>query len=91
MTNMEDKKDKTAKLLGQGLALVQDTIDRTVAWGFGKLKDIDADTVNEQNKIVKAAKQAGGFIGKAGSEFYTEYERLKSARKEKKTEMQDRK
>ncbi len=80
---MLNKKIKVARTAGKGLAFVQDTIDRTVAWGFGKLKDVNTDTKRDENKIIKVAKQAGGFVGEMGSEFYKEYDRLKADREKK--------
>jgi hypothetical protein len=80
---MNNDKKKTAETIGRGLAFIQDAVDRTVAWGFGKLKNVNKDAEKEENKIIKVARQAGGFIGETGSEFYKEYERLKSLRKEK--------
>ena len=80
---MSDGKIKTSRVIGRSLAFVQDTIDRTISWGFGKLKSVDKDIDKTENKVLRVTKKIGGFIGEAGSEYYKEYDRLKTSRKSK--------
>ena len=80
---MNTKRHKAAMVIGMGLALVQDTTDRVVAWGFSKLKDVEKDSKPSENKIINAAKKTGGFIGETGSEYYKAYEKLKARRESK--------
>lgn len=65
------------------MAFVQDTMDRAFAWGFGKLKKVSKEPDKTENKVLKVSKKVGGFIGDTGAEYYKEYDRLKSSRKEK--------
>lgn len=81
---MNEQTKKASKVLGKGLAHVQDAVDRVFAWGFGKLKDSSKDPEKEENQVIKAGKKVGGFIGDAGVEYYDEYEKLKKARDDKK-------
>ena len=80
---MSDKKMKTSRVIGKILAFFQDTIDRIISWGFGKLKSVDKDIDKTENKVLKVTKKIGGFIGETGSEYYEEYDRLKANRKSK--------
>ena len=83
---MKNKNIRPSILLGKGLAHVQDIVDRGFFWGFKTLKSSTKNSKKEENKLLRYAKRVGGFVGEAGSEYYKEYESLKTKREKIKSD-----
>lgn len=72
-----------AEIAGEGFALLQHGIDKAVAWGFKKMKEVDTEESPEiTNPYLRTAADAGrktlGFLGRAGQAYYKRYEELKT-------------
>jgi len=87
---MSKKGNNWAKLVGHGLAHVQDGMDFAIDIGFKTMKKV-ADLPEEKkkkndNKYIHMSKKAGkevlGFLGTAGDSFYKKYGELKKEREE---------
>ena len=87
--NFRKKMRKTPVFLGKGLARFQHGLDRVFSWGFKKVQTVSKPSSTDNNNVfVRALKDLGTFVGKAGGSFYDEYERLKKE-KESKTKYRD--
>jgi hypothetical protein len=84
------KKDdpSMAETLGKGYAHVQHGIDKVIAWGFEKMKDVDAAKAPQKfenphmEKAAKAGRSVLGFLGRAGESYFKTYEDLKKNKKD---------
>lgn len=83
MSNNES--DNWAKMIGRGLAHVQNGIDHVADEGFKVLKNTGSKKIpkkkEDENKYVYAAKRFGlgvtKFLGTLGDEYYKKYGDLK--------------
>lgn len=76
---MPKKKINSAKIIGDGLAIIQHSFDKLFEFGFKEIKKQSAKEPKSKNesKIVKVLKKIGGFFGVMGEEYYRKYEELK--------------
>jgi len=83
-TKKETAQDPSlAEIAGEGFALLQHGIDRTIEWGFKKMKEAEkTKPTTIENPYLKNAAEAGrktlGFLGRAGQAYYKRYEELKT-------------
>ena len=85
---MSKKAQNWARLLGHGLAHVQDGVDFAIDIGFKAMKkaanEKSSKKKKDENKYLYAGKKAGkellGFLGEAGDAFYKKYGELKKTR-----------
>lgn len=83
------KKNTTsvAQQLGKGLAYLQDTADIVVMWGAKKLKNTEISCKKDAPKAAHTFKKVTNvtlrFFGELGDSFYSEYEKLKNQRHNK--------
>ncbi len=70
--------------MGHGLAHLQDVVDRTIAFGFKKMKHVGTKKVKEESsKFRRYFRKTAGFLGEMGSSFYEKYEEIKEKRPKK--------
>ena len=80
-----------AESLGNGLAHVQNTVDKTCEWAFEKIRETGNEELpklkKRDNKYVYGAKKAGkkllSFLGGVGDSFYDKYTELKQENDDK--------
>lgn len=71
---------KFSKKVGIFFAHVQNALDDGVCWGAKKLKNISQkkNTQQKEHAIFSATRKTAGFIGEVVTEYYREYEKLKT-------------
>lgn len=75
-------KNTFPKLIGKGLAHLQDFADRLIATGAGKLKEASAEKPKKgEGEAKKVLRFVAKGIGETLETFYDEYTRLKKKRK----------
>ncbi len=73
------KPHKISRLLGHGLAHVQNIVDNTLDWGFKKLQNAgDKKPKKNEHTIIRHSKTAAKFLGEMGTAYFEKYKELKT-------------
>jgi hypothetical protein len=82
---MASESSAWARLVGHGLAYVQDGIDDVLTWGFKRIRKVADEPAppppKDSNPYLQTAARAGRgllrFLGEAGDAYYRKYGELK--------------